>query len=113
MNRRIAYLVVAALVLTVAAALWSWGQQSRDDATIEDLYRLLTTEEGRNRLDVLEEWLADIDEEVDVIHSVAEKMLEDQYGFFDQQEWSLDDLKFQLNSIEAMIQDLKDCLVCP
>ena len=113
MNRRVACLVVTALVLTVAAALWSWGQQSRDDATIEDLYRLLTTEDGRNRLDVIEDWLADIDDEVDLIHSVAEKMLEDQYGFFDQQEWSLDDLKFQLNSIEAMIQDLKDCLTCP
>lgn len=113
MNRRVAFLIVAALVLTVAAALWSWGQQGRDDATIEDLYRLLTTEDGRNRLDVLEEWLADLDAEVDLIHSVAERMLEDQYGFFDQQEWSLDDLKFQLNSIEATVQDIWDCLICP
>ena len=47
MNRRVACLVVVALVLTVAAALWSWGQQGREDATIEDLYRLLTTEDGR------------------------------------------------------------------
>ena len=39
-----------------------------------------------SRLDVLEEWIADIDEEVDLIHDVAERMLEEQYGFFEQEE---------------------------
>jgi hypothetical protein len=112
MNRRVAYLAVAALVLIAVGVLLSWGQsQGPESATIDDLYRLLTTEDGRNRLDVLEEWLADIDEEVDLIHGVAERMLDDQYGFFDQQEWTLDDLKFQLNTIEAIVQDIKDC--CP
>jgi len=99
--------LTAALGVTLAFAQQDGGA----DVTVEDLYRLLMTEDGRNRLDVLEEWLADIDEEVDLIHGVAERMLDDQYGFFDQQEWTLDDLKFQLNTIEAMVQDIKDC--CP
>jgi len=54
-----------------------------------------------------------IGEEVDLIHSVAVKMLEEQYGFFEQEEWTLDDLKFQMNAVETMLQDVKDCLSCP
>jgi hypothetical protein len=73
---------------------------------------MLTTEDGGGRLNVLVEWIADIDEEVDLIHNVAERMLEEQYGFFEQEEWTLDDLKFRLNTIEAMLQDVKDCS-CP
>jgi hypothetical protein len=114
MNKRMVYLVAAALVLIAVVVLLTWGQpQNPEAATIEDLYRLLTTEDGRNRLDVLEEWIADIDAEVDLIHAVAERMLEEQYGFFEQEEWTLDDLKFQLNTIEAMLQDVKDCCCGP
>ena len=106
MNKRVSWLILLALVLATIGVLLTLAQQEgRTNATIDDLYRLLTTEDGRNRLDVLEEWLADIDDEVDLIHSVAEKMLEDQYGFFDQQEWTLDDLRFQLNTIEAMVEN--------
>ena len=114
MNRRSVWLVLSVLLVATIGVLLALAQQDGGtDATLEDVYRLLTTEDGRSRLDVLEEWMEDIDEEVDLIHSVAEKMLEDQYGFFDQQEWTLDDLQFQLNTIEAMLQDLKVCLGCP
>lgn len=113
MKRRVVYLVAAALVLIAVGVLLTWGQpQDQDSATIQDLYRLLTTEDGRNRLDVLEEWIADIDEEVDLVHTVAERMLEEQYGFFEQEGWTSDDIKFQLNRIEAMLQEVKDCS-CP
>ena len=113
MNKRAVYLITAVVVLVVVAVLLTWGQpQHQENATIEDLYRLLTTEDGRNRLDVLEEWIADIDEEVDLIHDVAKRMLEEQYGFFEQEEWTSADIKFQLNTIEAMLEDIKDC-ACP
>jgi hypothetical protein len=113
MKTRVSWLVLLALVLaTVGVLLTLAKQEGQTNATIDDLYRLLTTEDGRSRLDVLEEWLADIDEEVDLVHSVAERMLEEQYGLFDQQEWTLDDLKYQLNTIEAMLQDLLGC-PCP
>ena len=113
MNRRVMYFAAAALVLITVGVLLTWGQsQDQESATIQDLYRLLTTEDGRNRLDVLEEWIADIDEEVDLVHSVAMSMLEEQYGFFAQEEWTSDDLTFQLNRIEEMLQEVKDCS-CP
>jgi len=107
------YLVAAALVLIVVGVLLTWGQpQDQESATIQDLYRLLATEDGRSRLDVIEEWIADIDEEIDLVHAVAERMLEDQYGFFEQEGWTSDDIKFQLDRIEAMLQEVKDCS-CP
>ena len=40
-------------------------------------------------------------------------MLDEQYGFFEAEEWTLDDLKFQLNTIEAVLSDIKDCIGCP
>ena len=113
MKRRSVYLVIAALSLIAASVLLTWGQpQEQESATIQDLYQLLTTEDGRNRLDVLEEWMADIDEEVDLVHSVAISMLEEQYGFFAQEEWTSEDLAFQLNRIEELLEEVKDCS-CP
>ena len=112
MNKRISWLILLAIALATTGVLLTLArQEGQTNATVDDLYALLTTEDGRNRLDVLEEWLADIDDEVDLIHSVAEKMLEEQYGFFDQQEWTLDDLRFQLNTIQTTVEDIKDC--CP
>ena len=113
MKRRVVYLVVAMLVLFSVSVLLTWGQpQDQESKSIEDLYRLLTTEDGRNRLNILEEWIADIDEEVDLIHSVATSMLEEQYGFFTQDQWTNEGLTFQLNRIEAILQEIKDCS-CP
>lgn len=113
MNRRVVYFVSAALVLITVGVLLTWGQsEDQESATIQDLYRLLTTEDGSNRLDVLEEWIADIDEEVDLIHTVAQRMLEDQYGFFAQEVWTSEDIEFQLDRIEELLQSVKNCS-CP
>ncbi len=115
MKRRVAWLVLAVIAVAMIGVLLVLAQQdaSTEQITIEDLYRLLTTEDGKNRLDVLEGWIMDIDAEVDLIHSVAERMLQEQYGFFEAEEWTLEDLKFQLNVIETMVQDLKTCSGCP
>jgi len=115
MTKRVAWLVVLVIVVAVLGVLLVLAQQdgSTKQVTVEDLYALLTTEDGRNRLDVLEEWVMDIDEEVDLIHSVAERMLQEQYGFFEAEEWTLEDLKFQLDTIEGMLRDVKNCLACP
>ena len=113
MKRRSVYLVITALALIAVSVLLTWGQpQEQESATIQDLYQLLTTEDGRNRLDILEEWMADIDEEVDLVHSVAIRMLEEQYGFFAQEEWTSEDLTLQLNRIEELLEEVKDCS-CP
>ena len=82
------------------------------EATIQDLLNLLVTEDGESRIDQLQSLLEDIDHEVDLIHSVAEKMLEEQYGIFETQEWSLSDIKFQLNQIELQLNTIEGCS-CP
>ena len=114
MNRRFVWFIGALLLVGTTGVLLAFAQQEKGaDVTIEDLHRLLVNDEGQSRLEILEEWVRAIDEEVDLIHSVAEKMLEEQYGFFAQEEWTLDDVKFQLNTIDAMLQDIKGCLGCP
>ena len=82
------------------------------DATIQDLLNLLLTEDGESRLDIIEAMLADIDREVDLIYSVAGQMLEEQYGFFETEEWTLSDIKFQLNQIETQLDQIEGCS-CP
>jgi hypothetical protein len=111
MNRKLLWLVGALVVVATVGATLAWSQTTRlENATIQDLYNLLVTEDGRNRLDVLEEKLDDLDDEVDLIHSVAEQMLDDQYGFFQRSDWTLDDVRYALQRIDALI---RDCLPCP
>jgi len=39
-------------------------------------------------------------------------MLEEQYEFFAQEEWTSEDLTLQLNRIEELLEEVKDCS-CP
>lgn len=80
---------------------------TKEPATLEDIYALLVTEDGRNRLDVIEEWLLDLDEEVDLIYLQAKEMMEEAGWQFEQQEWTLDDIKFLLDAIEDKIDAIK------
>ena len=108
--------VWAAGILAIAAlaviALMGAQTNVAQDATIQDLLDLLLTEEGESRLDQMQATLNDIDNELDLVHSVAEKMLEEQYGIFDTQEWSLSDIKYQLNQIQAQLDEIEACS-CP
>jgi len=117
MRGRLLLVLGGLIVVALAAAYFAGAQQGNPTATIDDLYALLTTEDGRNRLDVIEEWLSDIDLEVDLIHSVAERMLQDQYGFFETEKWTLEDMKFQLDLMQntmVQIKDMTDCIkTCP
>jgi len=100
------------LAIAIVALMGAQTNVSQD-ATIQDLLDLLVTEDGESRLDLIEEMLADIDQEVDLIHDVASKMLEDQYGFFETEEWTLSDIRYQLSLIEVQLDDIKTCLLCP
>jgi len=114
MNKKAMWLLGIVLMVALASAFLVFAQTNTpSNKTIDDIYRLLTTEDGKNRLDILEQWITDIDEEVDEIHTVAARMLDDQYGFFEQEEWTLDDLKFQLNTIESMLQKILEDCSCP
>jgi len=100
------------LAIAIVALIGAQANVSQD-ATIQDLLDLLVTEDGESRLDSIEAMLADIDHEVDLIYTVAGQMLEDQYGFFEAEEWTLTDIKYQLNLIEQQLSDIKACLACP
>ncbi|MFC2077398.1 hypothetical protein ACFLTM_01135 [Candidatus Bipolaricaulota bacterium] len=102
------------LAIAIVALMGAQTNVSQD-ATIQDLLDLLVTEDGESRLDLIEQMLADIDQEVDLIHTVAQQMLEDQYGFFETEEWTLTDIKYHLNLVEIKIDEIKaktDCLTC-
>jgi len=109
MNKKTMWLLGIVLMVALASVVLVLAQtDAPQNRTLDDIYRLLTTEDGQNRLDILEQWVADIDREVGEIHTVAARMLDDQYGFFEQEEWTLNDLKFQLDTIELKLQDVLD-----
>lgn len=109
MTKKGIWLTGALVALTIAAVALMGAQSNvSQDATIQDLLDLLTTEDGLSRLDVIEEMLEDIDREVDIIHAVAEQMLEEQYGFFATEEWNISDIKHVLDEIKAKT----DCISC-
>ena len=107
--------VVGVLAITAIAIVALMGAQAdvSQDATIQDLLDLLVTEDGESRLDAIEAMLEDIDREVDVIHTVAQQMVDEQYGFFEAEEWSLSDIKYQLNQIEIQLDAIEACSCGP
>jgi len=112
-GRRAIWLAGAFVVLGFAIIALTGAQSNEaQDATIQDLLNILVTEDGTSRLDLIEGMLEDIDREVDLIHSVAERMLDEQYGIFETQEWTLSDIKYQLNQIEGQLDQIENCS-CP
>ncbi len=107
--------LAAAIVVLAVGVVALLGAQSNEtqDVTIQDLLDLLVTEDGQSRLDIIEAMIEEIEHEVDVIHSVAERMLQEQYGFFEAEEWTLSDIKFQLNQIEAQLDAIESCCCTP
>jgi len=117
MTRKAVWLVGTLGILAIAFISLTGAQMNvSQDATIQDLFELLVTEEGESRLELLEAEIEDMYGKIDLIYSVAERMLEDQYGFFETEEWTLADIKYHLNLIEAKIDQIKaktDCMTCP
>jgi len=106
--------VVGAVLIAVA---FSWAQSERPGTVdLETIYALWVTETGENRLDRMERMIEEIEREVDLIHSVALRMLEEQYGFFDTSQWSLDDIKYALDRLGLQLDQVRmktDCIPCP
>ena len=78
--------------------------------SLEDIYTLLVTENGENRLDLIEAKLADLDEKVDLIYLQAKEMMEEEGWQFEKQQWTLDDIKFLLDIITAELNTIQDKL---
>jgi len=109
--------IIGAPVLLVGAILFialSASQATiRQPATLESIYDLLITEDGKSRLDLieqrigaLEELAQDIDDEVDLVYLQAKEMMEEEGWQFEKQEWTLDDMKFLLDTLA----DRVDCI---
>jgi len=116
MTRRSIWVALGLTIFVIASLALIGAQPSNTSATIQDIYDLLTNEEGVNRLDLMEEEIVYIHEKVDLIHSVAKRMLEEEYRFFDKEEWTLSDIKYHLNQIDLMLSDIRlktDCIDCP
>jgi hypothetical protein len=106
---------IGALLLGIAGILLFlvlvMGQVNSPQAvSLEDIYALLVTEDGDNRLDLIDQKLADIDEEVDLIYLQAKEMMEEEGWQFENQQWTLDDIKFLLDIINAEINAIQDRL---
>ncbi|MGB2982234.1 MAG: hypothetical protein WBC63_00025 [Candidatus Bipolaricaulia bacterium] len=114
MTKRVVWIAGTLAVMAIAiVALMGAQTNVSQDATIQDLLNLLITEDGQSRLDLIEAMLEDIDREVDLIHAVAQQMVDEQYGFFEAEEWSLSDVKYQLNQIEAQLDAIAACSCGP
>jgi len=78
----------------------------RQPATLESIYDLLITEDGESRLDLIEQRISaleqlvqDIDAEVDLIYLQAKEMMEEEGWQFEQRQWTLDDIKYLLDTL--------------
>ena len=100
-----AVMVAAAALLAVLLGA-QFSQQSQP--MLLDLYNLLVTEEGENRIVLLHDRLDAIEAKLDLIHSVTLRTLEEQYGLFEGQEWILEDMKFLLEGIDRQLDTIED-----
>ena len=56
----------------------------------------------------IEQDIEDLDTEIDLVHAVAQKMQDSQYGFFDVQRWTLDDIKYMLDAMQRQLDKIQD-----
>jgi Tfp pilus assembly protein PilN len=105
----------AVAIVGVCLALFAGQSSTPSPVTLQQVYDLLVTQDGKNRLDVLaarldtiDAEIKDLDTELDLVHQVAQKMTDSQYGFFDVQKWTLDDIKYMLDSIQRQLDKIQD-----
>ena len=104
-------LVVVGCVLF---AVFSAGQPgTKGSVSLEEIYELLVTDKGENRLEIIAELLEDIDDEVDVIYLQAKEMMEEEGWQFEKQRWTLDDIKLLLDELEIKVTCIATDHGCP
>ena len=78
--------------------------------TLDDIYALLTTADGQSRLEEMADLLDDIDEEVDLIYTQAKNMMEEDARRAEGQMWTLDDMKYFLDSMNTRLTGIENQL---
>jgi hypothetical protein len=78
--------------------------------TLDDIYALLTTVDGENRLEEMADLLHDVDEEVDLIHARTELKNKEEAARAEGQMWTLDDMKYFLDSMNTRLTGIENRL---
>lgn len=112
---KLGMLRIGATLIGIAGILlffvFAAGQLDTQQAvSLEDIYALLVTEDGENRLDLIEAQLAELDVKVDLIYLQTKEMMEEEGWQFEKQQWTLDDIKFLLDIITAELNTVQDKL---
>ena len=118
------WLVVLCVACTAVLAgfLFAGQYTSSEQKTIADLYALLVTPEGENRLELiqgrlddLEEMVEDVDHEIDLVYAAEVARQEDAARQDEAQTWSLNDIKFQLDDLARTVADIQESVenCCP
>lgn len=104
----IALLIVVALgmILFIVFA----ANEPKHVVTLDDIYALLTTVDGKNRLEEIADVLHDVDEEVDIIYTQAERMRKEDAARAEGEMWTLDDMKYFLDSMDTRLAAIENRL---
>jgi hypothetical protein len=78
--------------------------------TLDDIYALLTTADGQNRLEEIADLLYDVDEEVDLIYTRAERKTAEETALAEGQAWTLEDMKYFLDSMDTRLAAIENRL---
>jgi len=97
-------LVGLALGLVLFIALSAAQPEAEKIVTLEDIYALLFTEEGENRLELIQQEVETIHREM---HGEFSEHLEEQSWALEQQIWTLDDIILLLDIMSDMLDDIK------
>ena len=80
--------------------------QTQKPVTLEEVYALLVTEDGQNRLDVIEKKLADLDEKMDILYKLETEVHDDATQEAEETSWTLSDMMFLLHTLDSKLDDL-------
>ncbi|MBE9484995.1 MAG: hypothetical protein IMY74_09115 [Bacteroidetes bacterium] len=87
--------------------------------TLDDIYALLTTADGQNRLEEMADLLHDMNEKADIVGTRAERKTAEEKAQAEEQAWTLEDMKYFLDSMNTRLTEIGDRLdaleecVCP
>jgi len=86
------------------------ANEPRQVVTLDDIYALLTTADGENRIEEMTALLHDVDEEVDLIYVQAKNMIEEDARRAEGEQWTLEDMKYFLDSMDTRLTGIENRL---
>ncbi len=91
--------------LKICSPQCGFNSPSKDE---ESLLALLTTAEGQNRLDLIDQKITDLDKEVGSLYQLELAVQQDIASGAEKQEWTLSDIMFLLQEIKQKLNDIDD-----